>query len=232
MNVVSVVNQEEQHAIELCHAREDERRRIAGALHQGVAQTLTALRIQLSVWESQLKEDAQAQHGLSELRPLVQQSLTELQDLIASLRPAIPEGVGLPAALQALISFVATSTGKDIRCHIDEPFPALLLPIESTLYATIKDILSLASRPSAALTALEIRLERQTSFLQLSIQGWESGARVSLQSESFVLSRIREQAEAIGGTCVISSDEDPSAAIVVRVPLLLRDAEDPLDMLP
>ena len=87
--------------------------------------------------------------GASELRPLVEQSLTELQDLIASLRPAVPEDVGLLAALRALVSFISTSTGKDIRLHIDEPFPTLLLPIESTLYQTIKDMLLLPAEQRA-----------------------------------------------------------------------------------
>jgi signal transduction histidine kinase len=209
----------------LRHARQDEQRRIAGVLHRGIAQTLTALRLQLSVWEIQLKEDTQAQQGLSELCPLVEQSLTELQDLIASLRPAVPEDVGLPAALRSLVSFISTSTGKDIRLHIDEPFPSLLLPIESTLYQTIKDMLLLTAEQRAVLTPLAIRLELHTSALQLRIQGWARGrgAGASLSGESAVLSRIQEQAEAIGGTYVMPSDEDQPLAIVITLPLLVRN---------
>lgn len=224
------MNQEHHHAIELCHARQDEQRRIATELHQGVAQTLTALRLQLGVWESRLKEDTQAQQGLSELRPLVEQSLTELQDLIASLRPAVPEEIGLPAALRALVSFVSTSTGKDIFLHIDEPFPTLLLPIETTLYQTLKDMLLLPAEQCAALTPLTIRLELHTSALQLRIQGWAKGrgrgAGASLSDESAVLSRIQEQAEAIGGTYVMPSNKDQPLAIVMTLPLLLRDAQE------
>ncbi len=63
------MNQEQKHAIELRHAREDEQRGIAGELHRGVAQTLAALRIQPGVWENQFTEDTQARQGFSELRP-------------------------------------------------------------------------------------------------------------------------------------------------------------------
>jgi two-component system NarL family sensor kinase len=223
------VNQEQRHALELRHAREDERRRIARELHQGVAQTLTALRIQFSVCESQLKEDTQAQQGLSELRPLIEQPLTELQDLIESFRPAIPEGVGLPAALQALISFTATSTGKDIRFQVDEPFPALLLPLESIVYQTIKDILPLIAEQTTPQAFLDIRLEVRSAQLQLQIRGCDRQTRESVSAASGILARIREQAETIGGKCVMLADADlteSAEAIVMTLPLLLRDAEE------
>ena len=223
------MNQAQKRALELLHARQDERRRIATALHRGVSQTLAGLRIQLDLCESQLQSDAQhGQRRLSELRSLVDQSLTELQELITSLQPAIPEDVGLPAALRALVSFVCISTGKDIRLHIDEPFPALLWPIESTLYQTTKDILSLAAEPSVVVTPLSLRLEIYPAVLQLRIQGWERGNQDSLPGESVVLSRIREQAEAIGGSCVVPSREDGDllAAVVMTLPLLLRDSEE------
>lgn len=221
------MNQTQKHALELLHAREDERRRIAKALHKGVAQTLAGLRIQLDWCESQLADNAQhASQSLSTLRPLIEQSLTELQELIARLGSALPEDMGLPTALQALVSFACTRTGKDIHFHIDEPFPALLWPIESTLYRTIKDILSLAAEPSVVLTPLSLRLERHPAVLQLQIRGWKRGVRDL--GESVVFSRIQEQAEAIGGTCVVLSGEDKDlpAAIVMTLPLLLRDAEE------
>ena len=220
------MNQDQRHALELRHAREDEQRRIAGELHKGIAQTLAALRVQLNVAENQLKEDPHARRGFSGLRPLVAQSLTELQDLIESLRPAIPDGVGLPAALRAYLSFVATRTGKDIRLYIDEPFPALLLPIESTVYQMIKDILSLDCEPSGGLTSLDIKLERQMSLLHVHMQGWDTGVRASLHSESVIFSRIRDRAKALGGTCLMCADEDSSGTIVMTLPLLLRETEE------
>ena len=82
-------------------AQESERQRMARDLHDETGQALTAIGLGLRGLESRLGRDPQqAVLTLQELQGLTADSLKELQNLMADLRPSHLDDLGLPAALR------------------------------------------------------------------------------------------------------------------------------------
>ncbi|MGH2380419.1 MAG: GAF domain-containing sensor histidine kinase, partial [Candidatus Limnocylindria bacterium] len=82
------------------HAQNDERRRIAQDIHDGVMQTLTGAVYELKALETAaVSDDAQAPR-LRNVRDLLHQVETELRDVIQDLQPAELEEGGLVGALE------------------------------------------------------------------------------------------------------------------------------------
>jgi signal transduction histidine kinase len=82
-------------------AQEEERRRVSHELHDGVAQTATAL---VRLLEGAEAGDAAAGGNAPALPPkeVARSLVSELRRVIAGLRPTLLDDLGLPAALQAL----------------------------------------------------------------------------------------------------------------------------------
>ncbi len=97
----------------LVRGQEDERRRLALALHDGTGQVLAALGMRLKAMAARRAGDAGAAaaadpaaagdaRSLEEMRSLVDRALEELRGLAHDLRPAAIDRVGLAAALRDL----------------------------------------------------------------------------------------------------------------------------------
>ena len=85
----------------LVHAQEDERKRIARELHDDTGQKLTALGMGLAALEAALAsgEPDRADALLRQLREMSDQAITELRNIMANLRPAQLDDLGLAPAL-------------------------------------------------------------------------------------------------------------------------------------
>src|SRR4029453_6443528 len=80
-------------------AQEEERRRIAGEVHDDAIQTIAAARLMLSTFRDQLTDDHQREL-LDHLEQAVSASLRRLRTLVFDLRPAQLDDDGLAAALR------------------------------------------------------------------------------------------------------------------------------------
>lgn len=98
-------------ALRLLARQEDERRRIARLLHDDLGQTLTAAVLELEYARGGGDDAAPAIDGVVvELRRLLAAS----RDLSLSLRPALIDEEGLPAALGALASRLSGLRGAEV----------------------------------------------------------------------------------------------------------------------
>ena len=79
-------------------AQEDERRRIAGDIHDDPLQLLVAVTMRLDIFRRGLRDPAQVEH-ISELREWIRAAVAKLRNLMFELRPPILEEQGLAAAI-------------------------------------------------------------------------------------------------------------------------------------
>jgi len=97
---------------------ERERRRIASALHDHIAQTLALSRIKLGMVQQSLGNCPPA-HQLDEVRRHIQESLDYTRSLVFDLSPPILYEMGLEAALSRLAENMATEHGLPVRFQDD-----------------------------------------------------------------------------------------------------------------
>src|SRR5205814_3201471 len=76
-------------------SKDEERARIAREMHDGLAQTLAGLRFRVRTWPKLLNSDpASLDAELSEVGPLLDETLQELRRVIFALRPVQLEELG------------------------------------------------------------------------------------------------------------------------------------------
>lgn len=201
-------------------AQEQERRRVAYDLHDGVAQSLVSLLFHLeatgvTIGDTQLTREA-IENGIG----IVQKSIREVRDAIAALRPAELDDLGLEAALRARLDGIAAI---ELRFHSDLNGRRLSDVLEVTLYRVAQEALANAVRHSGC-SQIELRLsldEPQLVTLSVTDNG-RGGAEAPVNTKEgrgVGLSAMRERMALIGGSISIRSVSGEGTVVIARAPI-------------
>ncbi|MGE4243070.1 sensor histidine kinase [Ramlibacter sp.] len=129
--------------------REHDKKRIARELHDDIAQTLAALKLDIA-WliENGNFTDA-ARTKLRRMGHVLSEGIVGVRRIAADLRPVILDELGLPAALEHLADTFAERTGA--RCIVDMEPDLYVDSVHSTeVYRMVQEALSNAAKHAAA----------------------------------------------------------------------------------
>lgn len=190
--------------------QEDEKRRLARDLHDGIGQNLTALKHQLGlVVASSSSLDGQDRERLERSISLCAATLEETRELSRLLRPQVLDDLGLEAALRWLARTLGESSALPIEVQFEAP-PALPAELESVLFRIAQEALANVLRHAGASQAL-IRLTPRFDWVRMVVWddgvGFDVGAADARSSSgaSSGLSGMRERARLFGGRVAIES---------------------------
>jgi signal transduction histidine kinase len=204
---------------QLIEAQEEERKRIARELHDGVGQALTSVLVGLKVL-NQLGEPGEVQDKVSELRQVASETLDEVRILSRQLRPSALDDLGLVAAIERYIDeFLRLHPGLPVDFHANLA-QRLVSPVETTLYRIIQEAMTNAARHSQA-TALSVLLSQRESHVQAIIEDNGHGfdpAAAYRDGRSVGLHSMVERAELLGGRFDIESGAE-GTTVYVELPL-------------
>jgi signal transduction histidine kinase len=215
-------------------AQEDERRRIARDLHDGLGQSLTSLQIGLRIIEESTSELAIREQA-RELRRIASDTHEEIRRLARGLRPAVLDDVGLKPAVERL--FADLCSIQDIDAQLEQQpkdWPRLPGEIETALYRIVQESSANAIRHGGA-TTLRLSLRHSAKEVRLSIRdngcGFEPTKVLQRTNAEapFGLTSIFERAWLCGGDVLLQSQPGQGATIEVRIPLQpakVQNAED------
>jgi signal transduction histidine kinase len=205
----------------LVSAQEDERRRIAGDIHDDPLQLLVAVAMRLDLFRRKLQDPGQAAH-VSELREWIRAAVAKLRNLMFELRPPILEEQGLAAAIDEY----ATRWNLEQQVTIHDRFPEeppdeqrlILYRIAQEAFANI--------RKHSEASSVVVTLERQEgSFLVRMVDdgvGFSPGQVAGTKDGHIGLTSMRERAELAGGGCRIHSLPGGGTTVEFWVPLSLQ----------
>ena len=208
----------------LLTVQEEERRRIAGELHDGVGQVLTALTLTLDAVVSARALDGALDH-IRTARDLSDTALSETRDLAHRMRPVRSEERGLVPSLRDL----ASQSGFPVRVVADDGAmkPALLGPTATVeVYRIVQEALANAARHSGAAQA-EVTLTCRDGRLNVTIADKGVGfSRVGQDEPGIGLAGMEERAELLGGWLRITSRPGHGTRVEVSVPAMEREGFD------
>lgn len=107
----------EEFTRKLIASQEEERKRIAGELHDGLGQNLLILKNRLYLAQEQSVSDL-GKSQFADLNEAVTQAIAEVREISLNLRPHQLERLGLTKALQANVRKVSTASRLDIKADI------------------------------------------------------------------------------------------------------------------
>ncbi|MBZ0291648.1 MAG: HAMP domain-containing protein [Anaerolineae bacterium] len=208
-------------------AQEQERERISRELHDETGQALTALLVQLKVFEH-LHDPQAVAAQVAELRKLVLGTLEEVRRLARDLRPATLDELGLVPTIEWYVKTFTRNT--ELRVEFDALISEdLRLPVhtELALYRVVQEALTNVARHSQATQTL-IRLEEQRGTLGLTIRdngrGFDVNTVMNAEERSLGLHGIQERVELIDGVLTLESTVGQGTSLRVEVPVLERVA--------
>ncbi|HVT00469.1 MAG TPA: GAF domain-containing sensor histidine kinase [Solirubrobacterales bacterium] len=197
---------------------EGERRRWAQELHDGVLQSLAAVRITLAAALHGAGEDRADKIEEAAERTVegLEVQITELSRLINDLRPASLERLGLRAALEALAEESANRGDFEVVDEIDLDVE-LTADGERGIYRLVQEALNNVVKHSGAEHAwVKVGVEERRVRLQVRDDG--SGFDPALGPGRGLLG-MRERVEMLGGTIEIDSRPGGGTAIRASWPL-------------
>jgi signal transduction histidine kinase len=195
----------------------EERNRLARDLHDSVKQQMFALTMLVGSAQLEVEDQSEAQRILAEAERVASNAQQEMTALIQALRPVALTNKELGAALRELCGGWQQRTG--IVCTVDVPDRLTLAPdTEQQLFHIVQEALANIAKHSGA-SHVEVHASDDQNTLALRIRDNGRGFDVARAEGSGVgLSSMRERAESLGGSLLISSAAG-GTRIELRVPL-------------
>lgn len=197
--------------------QEEERRRLARDLHDGIGQNLTALKHQLSLLQPHL--DPAGLSHLATSQALCSATLEDTRQLSRLLRPQVLDDLGLEAALRWLARTLGDAGGVAVELQI-EALPALDEDLRTLVFRVAQEALTNVVRHAGAGQAL-LRLVVRAGWLQLTV--WDDGhgcepERVLAQPGTGI-GGMRERIALFGGRFELHSRPGEGCRLRALVPL-------------
>ncbi len=213
----------------MIQAQEEDRRRVAYDIHDGLAQMLVSAHQHLQTFGMlHARHDPRADQALQRGQFMLQKSIEEVRKVIAGLRPSELDDFGLVAAIQLYVQSLRDEHGWQVEVVDEvgpERFPA---PVEVTVYRIVQEALTNSRRHGEAHRA-RVALDRDDGWLRLTVQDWGRGFAMDRPGDKPAagaepghhvgLHSMRERANLLGGTFEIESAPGEGTTIFVRVPL-------------
>ena len=208
----------------LFDAQETERRIVARELHDGVTQSLAALKMNLVLISDELlatpKEETDAR--LTDSISLAAQVIDLVRSVMSDLRPSGIDDYGLESALGSLVDQFRTRHNLNVQFENNHlAIPRLDSNLELALLRIAQEALfNIAKHADTKEATLILRQEEDEIYLAIE----DKGAGIeSLQSArrsgSHGMTIMRERAEAFGGNFNVTSVHGQGTKIEVRIPV-------------
>lgn len=204
----------------LLTVQEDEWRRIARELHDGVGQILTALSLRLEA------PSAGQGAALDEARQLAAEALGETRRLANRLRPARLDQVGLVAALRELGEHAGIAVSVEVAPGVDDRHLDPAATAEA--YRVVQEALSNVAR-HAGVGRAQVSVDRAYGELRIQIIDEGRGFDVASAAGSGLgLIGMQERALLLGGHLSIASSPGRGTIVELRIPLAPEPAAEPV----
>lgn len=159
--------------------QDEERRRIARELHDGTAQNLFAISIDIDLMRKQTANgDSELNSLLDESASLCEQSLQEIRTLSYLLHPPLLDHAGLVSALQWYVDGFIKRSGIAVNLVALESVGRMGSEIETALFRIVQESLTNIRRHSGSETA-GIRLWRDEDEIFLEIHDHGKGIKLT-----------------------------------------------------
>lgn len=216
---------EREFSARLLQLQDEERRRIARELHDGVGQLLAAMSMnaaKLSAEKSKLSQDAA--RSVEDNSKLIEQVSADIRTVSYLLHPPLLDEMGLYSALKWYIDGFAERSKIATKLELPADWERLPQEHELCLFRIAQECLTNIHRHSGSSTAL-VRLLRSPAGITLEVSDEGAGLHQEKQSRIFSgetagvgLRGMRERVRQVGGSVEIRSNGH-GTTVIARVPV-------------
>jgi len=206
--------------VSLLQLQDTERRKFSRELHDGLAQYLVAIKMNLEMFMGQRKESL-----LAEAIQLLDQSMAEARTLSHLLHPPLLDEAGLASAVKWYVEEFARRSGIDVAIDLPDDVGFLSKPVALGIFRMLQESMTNIHRHSKSSKA-EVSLRRQNDLIILTVRDYGKGIAPELLANlrtkgtnlGVGLAGMRERARDLGGELEIQACS-PGTLISVAMPI-------------
>ena len=198
-----------------------ERTRMAREIHDTLGHYLSILTIQLeTISKLQERDPARAAVEIAEARRVASQSMQEVRNAIAALRPTSIATLSLTQAITQLGNeFEQSATETELTLDLDTQLPPISPDLQVALYRAAQETLTNVRKHAHASKVL-VRLRYEDDLLELVVLDNGSAASsddADNQPGGFGLIGLRERIELLGGQVMYGAAEPAGYRVCIQI---------------
>lgn len=201
--------------------REEERILIAREIHDELGQSLTGVKLELSLLRDQLPDVTPTVHTrLESISELIDATIQSVRRIATELRPIVLDQLGLIPAIEWQTHEFQSRTGIQCRLDVYLRSASLSQTASTAMFRIFQEILTNVVRHAKA-SLVEITLQEQAGGLVLEVR--DNGRGITdtelADPQSLGLVGMRERALLLGGNITFSGHSESGTTVRVRIPL-------------
>jgi signal transduction histidine kinase len=215
----------------LLSTQDEERRRIARDLHDGLGQELSAAKMLIDgIHMASQPADVAAQAAL-QASSLLDRVMQQVRSISHLLHPPLLDEIGLQSALRWYLDGLTERSGIETVFDVEpQDFPRLTPEVETAVFRIIQEALTNVFRHSGAGKAC-ITLTKHEDHVAVSVRDFGKGIAAHIVelrpgSVGIGLGGMRQRAKEFGGELRLQNAQ-PGTLIEVTIPLKMENGQAP-----
>jgi PAS domain S-box-containing protein len=200
--------------------REQEKSRVARELHDELAQTLTALKMD-TIWvrDNVGTQPREAAAKLEEMLSMLDTSVAATRRIAADLRPLLLDDLGLMPAIEWLVQNFTQRSGVPCELRGDEDLE-LDEPYATAVFRIVQESLANVAKHARA-TQAAVSMQRAGTDIMLEVKDNGAGfdPAAGRKPGSLGLAGVRERAQLLRGSINVQSRPGQGTVVQARIPV-------------
>ena len=203
----------------IINTEENERKRFAKDLHDGLGPLMSTVKMSLSALEERIK-DPTGTIILNNTNHLVNEAINTLKDISNNLSPHVLSNFGLSSALSAFIAKINQTKAIEIDFKSNMEGQRLESEKEVVIYRAACELINNAIRHSGA-SRIEIELNKHEKFITLQFydngRGFDTSSLDSEDSTGMGLSNIETRVRSVDGVFILESTTGKGTSALIKI---------------
>ena len=197
---------------ELIETQENERKRIAGELHDSVGQSLSLIKNKIAL----IKKGIDKRDSLNELSDVVSNTIQEVRSISYGLRPFHLDILGLSQSIKSLIEDVSDSSDADFTMNIEDIDNLFSKEAEINLFRIVQECLNNISKHSKASLA-NVTIRRFDNLVEIMVNDNGIGIVNNNGNSGLGLIGIKERVNFLNGKLEIDQNKPKGTSIKISI---------------
>jgi two-component system NarL family sensor kinase len=213
-------------AMRVVTTQDDERRRVARELHDGISQSLVAVKFAIEEAEHLQKRDPDASLTvIQKSADMLDNTLSDVRRISKDLHPSVLDDLGLIVAVESLADEFTNRTGVDTKLNTAQVRNLLPQEAKTALYRIVQEAFNNIEKYANA-TEVEVEIVFQDEWLKLSVKDNGIGFNPSKIKTGLGFRSMSERLEHLNGRLdVKSSDNGTSIYAYLPKAIILQKQE-------
>ncbi len=205
---------------QLIESQENERRRIASELHDGLGQQILVIKNRVELAQQQLKDNPGITEQLDEIQHSAKQSIADVRNISHALRPVLLEKFGLTDALMELCEQMQKSTQIEWSFHIDDINTAIPKEKHINVYRVVQEtIQNIIKHSQATEASVIVRHSNDTVNAVIFDNGIGFNSISDEVNKGLGFLGMKERIENLGGTIKINAVPNEETVVKITIPV-------------